>query len=48
LIKKHSKGDDIIVRWGGDEYVVILPNSTEKQATQFIKDVTTQMKKESI
>ncbi|OHE27558.1 MAG: hypothetical protein A2Y43_00525 [Tenericutes bacterium GWA2_38_26] len=48
LIKKHSKGDDIIARWGGDEYVVILPNSTEKQVTQFIKDITTQMKKESI
>jgi len=48
LIKKHSKSDDIIARWGGDEYVVILPNSTEKQVTQFIKEVTTQMKRESI
>lgn len=31
-LKQHFRKDDIIVRWGGDEFVVILPRTTEIEA----------------
>jgi len=48
LIKKYSKKDNVIARWGGDEYVVVLPNSTAEDTVKFIEMVTNEMKKESI
>ncbi len=35
VIKKHSRDVDIIGRYGGEEFLVILPNTTLKNGTLF-------------
>jgi diguanylate cyclase (GGDEF)-like protein/PAS domain S-box-containing protein len=32
IINQHCEEKDIIARWGGDEFVVILPHTSDKQA----------------
>lgn len=32
LIKQHIRGNDIIARWGGEEFMVLLPNTELKNA----------------
>ncbi len=41
-LKESCRGEDIISRWGGDEFIVLLPRTTEEKATgicERIKDV---------
>ena len=35
IIKKHIRGSDIVARWGGEEFVILMPKSTKKNS--FIK-----------
>jgi len=40
-MQRSCRADDIITRWGGDEFIIILPKTTEKEAqaiAQRIKD----------
>ncbi|CCG01225.1 Diguanylate cyclase (GGDEF) domain-containing protein [Blastococcus saxobsidens DD2] len=32
LLREHSRGDDEVYRWAGDEFLVVLPTATEAQA----------------
>ncbi|MDK3258549.1 GGDEF domain-containing protein [Blastococcus capsensis] len=32
LLREHSRGDDEVYRWAGDEFLVLLPTATEAQA----------------
>jgi len=48
LIKTYSKDQDVIARWGGDEYVVLLPNTTEEEANNFIESITKHIRNEKI
>lgn len=44
LVSKHIRTSDYIGRWGGEEFIVILPNTNEKQAEKvalFLKDLIT-------
>ncbi|UMZ74342.1 PAS domain S-box protein [Natranaerofaba carboxydovora] len=43
ILKKTCRKDDIIVRWGGDEFVIFLPQTDKEEA----KEILTRIKKES-
>lgn len=32
IIKEHIRGSDILARWGGEEFVILMPKSTKKNA----------------
>ncbi|GAA3322577.1 hypothetical protein GCM10020331_043000 [Ectobacillus funiculus] len=32
LVSKHLHTNDVFARWGGEEFVLLLPNTTGKQA----------------
>ncbi|WP_372941015.1 GGDEF domain-containing protein [Shewanella sp.] len=36
LLKTQMRSDDILARWGGEEFVVVLPNTRLADATEFI------------
>jgi len=40
LIRKGSRGNDIIARLGGDEFVIILPKTDANEAEQIINRIT--------
>ena len=42
ILKKICRSDDILARWGGDEFVIILPKTSSKIAD----DITERIKKE--
>jgi len=38
-IKKACRADDIVARWGGDEFIVLLPKTSREQAETVIKRI---------
>jgi len=39
ILKNSSRREDILGRWGGDEFVLILPQTKEEEAEQIIKRI---------
>ena len=42
-IKQHIKQADAVGRWGGEEFIISLPNATGEQATQVAKRISETM-----
>jgi diguanylate cyclase (GGDEF)-like protein len=39
ILKIGSRKDDVFIRWGGDEFIIILPDTEEKEAKIIIERV---------
>ena len=39
LLRQHLRAGDILARWGGEEFVLIMPNASAKQACQGLQRV---------
>lgn len=39
LLKKNCRPDDVIARWGGDEFVIFMPHTDIKQAEEIIRNI---------
>lgn len=39
ILKKESRGDDIVARIGGDEFVILLPKTTADETTRIVKRI---------
>lgn len=46
VMKKSCRGDDIIARLGGDEYVILLPKTDSDAAGEIVKRMENNMKKQ--
>ncbi|WP_097027031.1 sensor domain-containing diguanylate cyclase/phosphohydrolase [Clostridium peptidivorans] len=47
-LKNSCRTQDMIIRWGGDEFIVLLPKTKEKDAEKIIKRTKEECKKEDI
>ncbi len=47
-LKKACRSDDIIARWGGDEFVLLLPNTNQNIAESIKRRIKSQFAKETI
>jgi diguanylate cyclase (GGDEF)-like protein len=45
ILKGLSRSDDIFIRWGGDEFVLILPTTTQKQAKKLVLRIKEEVKR---
>lgn len=39
IISKSCRQEDILARWGGDEFVIILPNTTHKESEKIVERI---------
>ncbi len=39
VLRKSTRGGDVITRWGGDEFIVLLPQTTEDIAREVGKRI---------
>ncbi|MDO8470811.1 MAG: GGDEF domain-containing protein [bacterium] len=39
ILKQECRGEDVIIRWGGDEFLVVLPNAEGEGAGELAKRV---------
>ncbi|MCX7781771.1 MAG: diguanylate cyclase [Negativicutes bacterium] len=46
ILTKACRKDDIIVRWGGDEFVVLLPGADRKACEQVVMRIQTALEKQ--
>lgn len=48
VLRRVCRVDDIIARWGGDEFVLLLPKTNLKEAEQIIERIKNEFSKEQI
>lgn len=48
VMKKICRSDDIIARWGGDEFVVLLPQTTSQQASQIMSRIKIEFARDGV
>ena len=47
IFKKCFRKEDIVSRWGGDEFIAILPNTGKEEALSIIKRIKSACKKKT-
>ena len=45
MLTDHLKGRDLAVRWGGDEFILVLPETTRGEAERVVENLRTAWKK---
>jgi len=45
ILKKSCRADDILARWGGDEFIILLPTTGVKEAQEVIERIRHRCKK---
>lgn len=48
LLQKTTRESDTIARWGGEEFVIVLPNSTQKETYQKAEDIRKSIENSSL
>jgi len=48
LLKQSCRAEDIIARWGGDEFIILLPQTSSEQAKQICERITKACRETSI
>ncbi|MBU4439971.1 MAG: diguanylate cyclase, partial [Firmicutes bacterium] len=48
VMKRICRSDDIIARWGGDEFVILLPQTTSQQASQIMNRIKIEFARDGI
>lgn len=48
VMRNVCRGDDIIARWGGDEFVILLPKTSIEQARQIKHRIKTEFARDSV
>jgi diguanylate cyclase (GGDEF)-like protein len=48
IMKKVCRADDFIVRWGGDEFIILLPKTKEIDAQNISERIKEECEKEDI
>ena len=48
IISKNSRPSDFCVRFGGDEFIILLPETSQKQALQIAANLKNKVEKSSI
>lgn len=43
-LKHHIRTEDIISRWGGEEFVIVFPNTTKQKAQQLLERIQLELK----
>ncbi len=48
VLRNTCRSEDIITRWGGDEFMILLPNTSNEEVWQIIARINRQFAKETI
>ena len=45
ILKEHAEEDSVIIRWGGDEFLIITPGSSPKRHEAMIRNIRNEQKR---